>query len=456
VQTVKILTDIWPPYNCTIFQSFGNDIRVLDKLNFKIVMKNFFFFSIFIICNIVSLTLSAQFGNIIPGIKDVIKDVTGAATEIIKAPTETVVNVVGVVTGAKKPEDVLDPIKEVAKASGSTLQSAAVVVANTERAIYNKASEYANKAGGDVGDFLFDVGTFSNQFYTELGYSSITVLGNTLKGENPFVIVGAPLAGALRAARDRYDGTAQPLPKDVQEGLKDVFSPEILSRARWAVGNVEITLPVFIFQKEKIFMGDHYAVVVDDIIVFKSNPPTFNDDPCLWAHEMTHVEQYKRWGVEIFAYNYLKDLSKDIEGEANRKCNEFQLKKISQLSGTGILTYPMARIYNSYEQIHFSETLIMQCIFYNDTVPLSYYVTSQGKIIAVNPVDGSSKDVGNTKPPNYIGSLWTLSTPEMNYSVNETGDIITYIKVKSPSGGTLGYQGIKVGHVVKLREKCNN
>jgi hypothetical protein len=38
-------------------------------------------------------------------------------------------------------------------------------------------------------------------------------------------------------------------------------------------------------------------------------------DPKLWAHEITHVVQYARWGVDEFAVRYLRDYQA-VEKEA--------------------------------------------------------------------------------------------------------------------------------------------
>jgi Domain of unknown function (DUF4157) len=44
------------------------------------------------------------------------------------------------------------------------------------------------------------------------------------------------------------------------------------------------------------------AVTVEDIVVFRTDAQAA--DPCLWAHELVHVQQYERMGVEAFAALY--------------------------------------------------------------------------------------------------------------------------------------------------------
>jgi hypothetical protein len=46
------------------------------------------------------------------------------------------------------------------------------------------------------------------------------------------------------------------------------------------------------------------AVTLIDVIIFRDEQQAA--DPLLWAHELTHVEQYDRLGVEAFAAQYLQ------------------------------------------------------------------------------------------------------------------------------------------------------
>lgn len=418
-------------------------------------MKHFRLLNFLLIGILLSSPLNGQ-KSLFKKAGKVLGKVAKAGAETITAPVEAVANAGQVIIGEKKPEDIWNPIKKAAEASGDALQNTSDFVIDPQKKLYGKAAEYADKIGGDVGSFVFDVSTFSGQFYTELSYSALTSVGNTLKGENPFAIAGAPLAAAIRAARDKYYNSAQPLPKDVIEGLEGIFSPEILSKTRWTRGKVEITLPSFIGNGRK-FMGDHsYAVVVEDVIVFNTTPPSFNENPWWWTHEITHVEQFAKWGVEVFAFKYLKDLGSSIESEADRKGNAMQSKKDIKENMGANFAYPISKIYSTPDQNRFAETLVTQCIFDRDTLPLSYFVTNKGNIIATDPIDGTFIQVGYSKPPNFTGALWTFWTPKINYSINEAGQILTYMKILNPVGDVIGYQGVQVGHVVRLTDRCDN
>lgn len=47
------------------------------------------------------------------------------------------------------------------------------------------------------------------------------------------------------------------------------------------------------------------AVTLIDVIVFRG--PSEANDPALWAHELTHVDQYADWGVHSFAVQYARN-----------------------------------------------------------------------------------------------------------------------------------------------------
>jgi hypothetical protein len=63
------------------------------------------------------------------------------------------------------------------------------------------------------------------------------------------------------------------------------------------------------------------AVTLGDVIVFRD--AHLAEDPLLWAHELTHVEQYRRWGVEAFATQYLQQAGV-LEDEAITKANRIK------------------------------------------------------------------------------------------------------------------------------------
>jgi hypothetical protein len=67
--------------------------------------------------------------------------------------------------------------------------------------------------------------------------------------------------------------------------------------------------------------GDVNAVTLIDVIVFASEADAYNN-PALWAHELTHVKQYRDWGLHSFAISYARNAS-DVEAPAYSVGNSF-------------------------------------------------------------------------------------------------------------------------------------
>ena len=68
--------------------------------------------------------------------------------------------------------------------------------------------------------------------------------------------------------------------------------------------------------------GDAAAITLIDVVLFRSDWDGRHDLK-LWAHEMTHVEQYRRWGVDGFAGRYVAD-SGAVEREAYANADRFE------------------------------------------------------------------------------------------------------------------------------------
>jgi hypothetical protein len=77
-----------------------------------------------------------------------------------------------------------------------------------------------------------------------------------------------------------------------------------------------LTLPALAFS-----YGDATAITLGDVVLFK-NERVAETDLKVWAHELTHVMQYQRWGIEGFAERYVRD-STAVEREAIDNANRF-------------------------------------------------------------------------------------------------------------------------------------
>jgi hypothetical protein len=123
-----------------------------------------------------------------------------------------------------------------------------------------------------------------------------------------------------------------------------------LHRARYAKGELKIALPNIINSEKKMFENEpNHAVTVDDIIVFSHVPGCETEsDIVFWAHELHHVHQFAQWGVDQFAFNYLKHSGR-VESEA-KHAEEFVRSYLEKLS-TGSVLKPEA----SFPKIHWYE-----------------------------------------------------------------------------------------------------
>lgn len=126
------------------------------------------------------------------------------------------------------------------------------------------------------------------------------------------------LAQLIETAREQAiaDGV-RPIPPAIYRGLLGYFPPALLQKARFgSTPTGRITLPTLAFS-----YGDAVAITLGDVILFRDEKAA-QADLKLWAHELTHVMQYQRWGMEGFASQYVAD-NGGVEQEANENARRF-------------------------------------------------------------------------------------------------------------------------------------
>lgn len=113
----------------------------------------------------------------------------------------------------------------------------------------------------------------------------------------------APLLQELiaRSRDDALNAGVQPIPQEIRRNLEGFIPDNILDVARYRVGGGgDLTLQV-----NSIRYGEAQAITLDYVIVFKNqNDSLYN--PTLWAHELTHVQQYQNWGLGDFSIRYVR------------------------------------------------------------------------------------------------------------------------------------------------------
>ena len=126
------------------------------------------------------------------------------------------------------------------------------------------------------------------------------------------------LGGLIDDARQRAiaDGV-RPVPAGIYRALLGYFPAALLRKCRFATGTLHaLTLPALGFS-----YGDATGITVGEVVLFK-NERVAETDLKLWAHELTHVMQYQRWGTQGFAEHYVRD-STAVEQEAIDNANRF-------------------------------------------------------------------------------------------------------------------------------------
>lgn len=127
-------------------------------------------------------------------------------------------------------------------------------------------------------------------------------------------VASGTLAEAIEYSRHRALTSSRPVPDRVRSALEPYFDPLLLDKVRytteWSV-SADHTLQRWIMMNEHV-----QALTLGEVIVFRD--PRSTHDLFLWSHELTHVEQYERWGIPEFARRYLQD-HRQVEREADEQ-----------------------------------------------------------------------------------------------------------------------------------------
>lgn len=226
---------------------------------------------------------------------------------------------VGILAGLMAPgfAGAWNPIREAGRAAEKVVKGTGQVVEKVGRgagAVSSEIHRGARKVGGVFGKGgrrIADVATTPTRMAGEFSSTAIGGVGRTLQGEDPAEMLTAPLAAMIRDANRKYRPYSRPIPSAVRRALRGVISDSVLTSARYATSRGIASLPAAL----NLMKGRDHAVCVGDIIVFGREPQDHELE--WWAHELKHVEQYQRWGIDKFAWKYSRR-SGQIEAEADR------------------------------------------------------------------------------------------------------------------------------------------
>ena len=129
--------------------------------------------------------------------------------------------------------------------------------------------------------------------------------------ETSLDIAAASLANALVLSRDAaWEQGTQPVPPHIRQALLDWYPADLLDSIEYRTGIPEDST----LQSLAMRHGDATAITLIDTIVFADAWDAENN-VSLWAHEVKHVEQFRRWGLLEFARRYVRD-HQAVEAEA--------------------------------------------------------------------------------------------------------------------------------------------
>lgn len=105
-----------------------------------------------------------------------------------------------------------------------------------------------------------------------------------------------------RSRDDALNAGVAPIPREIRNNLRGFIPDRILDITRYRVrGGGDLSLQV-----NSIRYGEASAIALDYVVVFRNqNDALYN--PTLWAHELTHIQQYQDWGLRDFAIRYVRN-----------------------------------------------------------------------------------------------------------------------------------------------------
>ena len=120
----------------------------------------------------------------------------------------------------------------------------------------------------------------------------------------------------LKSRDEHVERGVRAIPANIRAAFQGFYSEEVLN-ATWRIGLGKDHLPPSMALK----YGSKEAIVMVDVIIFKNANHLNNLG--LWAHELAHVEQYRKWGPMAFVTTYLQNYD-EIERQADERMMEFR------------------------------------------------------------------------------------------------------------------------------------
>ena len=142
-------------------------------------------------------------------------------------------------------------------------------------------------------------------------------VANAINELQASVLSGPTLERAIIASHDTAINGAMPIPPLIRQQLTGYASEDSMDRVRFKIGDNGFANLAHLLEQG----GAASAVTLIDVVVFRG--PSEADDLSIWAHELTHVDQYREWGVHSFAVQYTRNWH-SVEDPAYAKGNGYR------------------------------------------------------------------------------------------------------------------------------------
>jgi hypothetical protein len=126
-------------------------------------------------------------------------------------------------------------------------------------------------------------------------------VANALNELQASALSGPALEQAIIASHNTAINGAMPIPPQIRQQLTGYASEDSMNRVRYKIGDNGFANLAHLLEQG----GVAGAVTLIDVIVFRG--PSEANDLSMWAHELTHVDQYQAWGVHSFAVQYARN-----------------------------------------------------------------------------------------------------------------------------------------------------
>jgi hypothetical protein len=144
-----------------------------------------------------------------------------------------------------------------------------------------------------------------------IGALILIALGRTVPAQQSgplSLLEPAVSAWIVRFREGAIERGVEPIPADIRAEFLGFVPEDVLDGVRWRVDGTATVAGLGIFG-----LRSALAITLDDVILFSGTEDAA--DIGIWAHELCHAIQFRRWGMTGFVQRYLAD-DRAVEFEA--------------------------------------------------------------------------------------------------------------------------------------------